>query len=233
MTYLYNTIVITGKDGQMAGGQRASVSLGKQIRDLRMERGLTLKELSERIGVHFTTVSSWERGRSMPGYDLMPRLSTALGIVPGDLFGRLWGGTGKAKDSASLRPVSPEQWDDIRRLMESVRFGMALERSRSEKGIEKREISKATGISSHRLQEILNGCAGASLLEAVALASAVGLKTTPGGDGSGPRVSPDGANGEEKTGSLDQLLAGIEKFPETGREGMIRLLDRILKLIQQ
>ena len=230
---MYNTTGITGKDDQMAGGQKASVSLGKQIRDLRMERGLTLKELSERIGVHFTTVSSWERGRSMPGYDLMPRLSTALGTVPGELFGRLWGGAGKAKDSACLCPVSPEQWDGIRRLVESVRFGMALERSRSEKGIEKREISRGAGISSMRLEKILTGCAEASLLEAVALASAVGLKTTPADPGPGLRFSPDGANGEERTGSLDQLLARVERFPETGREGLIRLFDRILQLIQQ
>ena len=38
--------------------------LGKKIRELRKEKGLTQKELSERIGVSESTVKKWEQARS-------------------------------------------------------------------------------------------------------------------------------------------------------------------------
>ena len=40
-------------------------TVGKQIAQLRTDKGLTQAELGERIGVSFQAVSKWERGDSL------------------------------------------------------------------------------------------------------------------------------------------------------------------------
>ena len=50
-----------------------SVSVRKEfayrLKDLRMEKGLTLKQLSEHIGVSFNTISRWEREERVPNIE--------------------------------------------------------------------------------------------------------------------------------------------------------------------
>lgn len=52
---------------------------GKIIRKLRLEKGLTQKELSHMLGVEAKTVSKWETGMGFPDVSLIPPLSKALG----------------------------------------------------------------------------------------------------------------------------------------------------------
>ncbi len=40
-----------------------------RLKDLRMEKGLTLKQLSEHIGVSFNTISRWEREERVPNIE--------------------------------------------------------------------------------------------------------------------------------------------------------------------
>lgn len=53
---------------------------GKLIRRLRLEKGLTQKELAVLINVSDKAVSKWERGGGMPDLSLLPPLSTVLGV---------------------------------------------------------------------------------------------------------------------------------------------------------
>ncbi len=50
-----------------------SVSVRKEfayrLKDLRMEKGLSLKQLSEHIGVSFNTISRWEREERVPNIE--------------------------------------------------------------------------------------------------------------------------------------------------------------------
>ncbi|MDO4564356.1 MAG: helix-turn-helix transcriptional regulator [Clostridia bacterium] len=51
---------------------------GNKIRKLRLEKGLTQRELAESIGVCAKTVSKWECGGGLPDVGLLPPLCKAL-----------------------------------------------------------------------------------------------------------------------------------------------------------
>lgn len=57
-----------------------------RIRELRQAKGLTLKELSEMIGISIPHLSEIERGKKNLNNHLMARLSTSLGVSPSDLI---------------------------------------------------------------------------------------------------------------------------------------------------
>ena len=56
-----------------------SNGFGAQIRQRRKALGLSQEVLAERIGVHWTTISRWERGQSQPIVALRKLVLTALG----------------------------------------------------------------------------------------------------------------------------------------------------------
>lgn len=53
---------------------------GNMIRSLRMERGLSQRQLAEAVGVTDKAVSKWENGRGAPDITLVNALSEALGV---------------------------------------------------------------------------------------------------------------------------------------------------------
>lgn len=61
---------------------RATAASGLRIRELRLERGLTMAELAARIGVTQPAISQWESGREKPGRDSLQKLAAALGVGP-------------------------------------------------------------------------------------------------------------------------------------------------------
>lgn len=54
--------------------------MGALIRKLRLERGLTQRELGELLLVGDRAVSKWERGQGCPEVSLLPALSAQLGV---------------------------------------------------------------------------------------------------------------------------------------------------------
>lgn len=54
--------------------------MGKLILSLRKEKGLTQKELADRLQISDNAVSKWERGLSCPDISLLPRLAEILGV---------------------------------------------------------------------------------------------------------------------------------------------------------
>ncbi|NCB32461.1 MAG: XRE family transcriptional regulator [Erysipelotrichia bacterium] len=53
--------------------------LGKRIRTLRKERGMTQAQLADRLGVTFQAVSKWENGRSVPDVLMLREISALFG----------------------------------------------------------------------------------------------------------------------------------------------------------
>jgi len=51
-----------------------------RLRDLRKQKGLSQTELAEAVGVHYTHIGRYERGRSRPAADTLKRLADALGV---------------------------------------------------------------------------------------------------------------------------------------------------------
>lgn len=60
-------------------------ALGRAVRRLREERGLTQEELASRAGTTFGTVSRMESAKSAPAWATVRAVATALGVTLGEL----------------------------------------------------------------------------------------------------------------------------------------------------
>ena len=60
--------------------------VGNFICQLRNKKGLTQKELGERLGVSNKAVSKWENGAALPRVSLIPKLADELGCTQEELF---------------------------------------------------------------------------------------------------------------------------------------------------
>ena len=69
----------------------ASFSVGREIRQLRKARGLTLKELSTGAGVSLSHLSAIERGASSPSMEVLAQIAETLEVTPDWLFPRRTG----------------------------------------------------------------------------------------------------------------------------------------------
>jgi transcriptional regulator with XRE-family HTH domain len=56
------------------------MSLAKKLVDLRKERNLTQKELAKNIGVHFSHMSRYERGISLPSIDVVKKIAQVFKV---------------------------------------------------------------------------------------------------------------------------------------------------------
>ncbi len=62
------------------------VDIGKNIRRLRQEKGITQTELAQKLGVTCQAVSKWETSVNFPDIALVPRIAELLGVTIGELF---------------------------------------------------------------------------------------------------------------------------------------------------
>ena len=62
-------------------------AIGRKIRELRMQRGMKLKELSQRVGVTASFLSQVERGVAVPSISSLKKISDAFGISITSFFG--------------------------------------------------------------------------------------------------------------------------------------------------
>ena len=53
----------------------------KRIRELRRQKNLSQKELGKIVGLHYTHISRYERGLSIPASDTLKRLAEGLGVT--------------------------------------------------------------------------------------------------------------------------------------------------------
>lgn len=60
--------------------------LGRRIRRIRQEKGLTLKQIEARVGVSATHISEIERGKTSPTIGALEKISTALEVPPSQLI---------------------------------------------------------------------------------------------------------------------------------------------------
>jgi transcriptional regulator with XRE-family HTH domain len=72
------------------------VALGRAIRELRHERGLSQEGLAEAAGMHRTYVGGIERGERNVSFANILRLANALGVRPSEFLG--------SYEAASRRP---------------------------------------------------------------------------------------------------------------------------------
>lgn len=63
------------------------LSIGKNIKNLRLERELTQERVAEAIGVSFQTISKWEREESYPDITLLPSIASYFSVSCDELLG--------------------------------------------------------------------------------------------------------------------------------------------------
>ena len=61
--------------------------IGRQIADMRMERGIRQEELAKYVGVSTQAVSKWENGGA-PDIELLPKIADFFGVSTVFLFDR-------------------------------------------------------------------------------------------------------------------------------------------------
>jgi transcriptional regulator with XRE-family HTH domain len=61
-------------------------AFGLSIRNLRKKQGLSQEDLADRAGLHPTYVGGVERGERNPSLESILKISSALGVSPGQLF---------------------------------------------------------------------------------------------------------------------------------------------------
>ena len=64
-----------------------NLSIGINIKRIRLERNLTQEEIANHIGVSAQSVSKWERGEGYPDIELLPSLANYLAISVDELLG--------------------------------------------------------------------------------------------------------------------------------------------------
>lgn len=67
--------------------QEFAVTVGRNIRAVRMARGLTLKQLAMRADAREKDVSRWELGGNLPRLDVVARIAKALDVTVDQLIG--------------------------------------------------------------------------------------------------------------------------------------------------
>ena len=72
----------------MAQRSSAHAALGRAVRRLRIERGLSQEDLAHLSRMDRTWVGGIERGERNPSFTNIRRLANALGVSPSDLLAR-------------------------------------------------------------------------------------------------------------------------------------------------
>ena len=62
------------------------MELGKKIKSLRLQKGVTQETLAGELGVTAQAVSKWENGTTLPDIQLLPTLSVYFGVSIDELF---------------------------------------------------------------------------------------------------------------------------------------------------
>lgn len=65
---------------------RPAFPIGLRIRELRLERGMTLDQLSRAAGISASHLSRLERGQAEPSFTVAAALATQLGVSLNDLL---------------------------------------------------------------------------------------------------------------------------------------------------
>lgn len=63
-----------------------NIEIGKKIKTLRLQKGLTQEELAAKLNMSSQAISKWENNVTMPDIQMLPNLSVILGVTIDELF---------------------------------------------------------------------------------------------------------------------------------------------------
>ena len=108
------------------------MSLGNNLRYLRLSRNMTLKEVSEFVGVGISQINAYEKGVSFPKYDGLLKLIELFEVTANDLIHRDLAKDGPEDKNAPAPTIDINQvismyQDKVRELTEQVGDSMNKE----------------------------------------------------------------------------------------------------------
>jgi transcriptional regulator with XRE-family HTH domain len=211
------------------GEALAPGSIGARLKSLRATSGRSLEELARELGVHFTTVSSWERGRSRPNYRTLARLASIYQVSPeylleefaeGGTPGRLVPGPATAR----FQRIPDREREGLAGGLEEVRFLLMVKQVMDRRRIRMDQLKTATGISMARLDGLLIGQARPTVSEVLHLADALGIRMEERVEG----------NGEPETAEFppdpESLVAALQGLPPAVKHRLVRLLHGAIRM---
>ena len=80
------------------------MELGKKIKSLRIQKGVTQEVLAEKLGVTYQAVSKWENEQTLPDINLLPEISIYFGITIDELF--------EMSEESQLERIQNMLWDE-------------------------------------------------------------------------------------------------------------------------
>ena len=63
------------------------MTIGKNVKRLRQNKGITQEQLGEMLGISSQAVSKWENGSALPDITVLPKLADYFGISIDELMG--------------------------------------------------------------------------------------------------------------------------------------------------
>ena len=113
----------------------AREDLGRLLRGARKNAGLVQEEAAHRIGVHWTTISNYERGKNYPSPEVMDKIFDVYSIRQSDVFA-IFGDFPKG-DAVELTPDEEQLVDMYRQAspilrastFEGLRAGLRMEQT--------------------------------------------------------------------------------------------------------
>ena len=121
--------------------------LGDKIRKVRKNKNITQKQLGEMVSKTESMISRYENGESLPTFDMLERIATALGI---DIF-RL------------IRGETPDVYHEPYNLSEYI--GKNIKTARELEYMTREDLMSATGIPESKIELFESGKTVPSLLE--------------------------------------------------------------------
>ncbi len=64
------------------------MNIGKNIKALRREKGVTQEQLASHLGITYQAVSKWENNANTPDIAMLPDIADYFGVTIDFLFGR-------------------------------------------------------------------------------------------------------------------------------------------------
>jgi transcriptional regulator with XRE-family HTH domain len=81
----YAGCVVADKGKEKGVPAKSRNAIGPRIRELRLERGLTLDELARSASISASHLSRLERGQTAPSFTVAAAIAREIGVMPSDL----------------------------------------------------------------------------------------------------------------------------------------------------
>ena len=100
--------------------------VGKNIKKVREEKGLTQDALAERLNVTRQAVSNWENEKTQPDIDMLQKIAFVLKITVNELMNEEYLQMSERADDSSTEVFIPDNFSDLKKIKTKLIDGKAI-----------------------------------------------------------------------------------------------------------